>query len=515
VKLAEAYAPDLVPVSNPLDDYIWTNKPTLMSGLDYHDDTVYITVPASKNVQKMVGRGKQAVLKDRIENHTICVTSAGEWFEFTEDEVLRRGFKFSPTFMQDPDESPWPMPDVRKWIEQDTESPDPFALWSEIRQIYVDHIEFAEERMYDFMAVWVMMTYVFRIYQSTPYVHFNGTMNAGKSQNMRILNAIALNPVWQSSMSPSALFRTIGSTTGTVLIDECETWKTESQQELLQILKSGNTEGSKVRRVERSSDDKFQPVSFAAYSPKVFASINPLDDTMQSRCIIINMRPAMRKIPSFIDKDERWPDLRNRLYLFAMYHTTTLTAIAKEWDDTKRHALAPLIQNRQWQMALPILSLADYIAGKTLVEPLVEWLTNYWAEQVRNAAVTDRQALLLRVLPRVIATKVHQGNDWYTLKDIHTTMLEYLDEDQHEHYKTRTIIRALPPLGLPDKRNRGGGLQIKLPEEMIRTAIHQRRIEPFDEDVEWLAGNVSYVTAPPLPASSQLWTLGDEDEDTS
>lgn len=518
-ELAKEYAPDLVPEEEQpeeegswLDDLLWEEPNTLTPGLYYNDQTVYMTFPFNRNAYKTVGRGKDAVKMPTIERTTICVTSNRDVFPFEEQEVLKRGFLWSETFIQGADESPWRRQDIKTFIDGKAEKPDPWDLFWRIREIYTTYVEYPEDRHYDIMALYVMMTYVFRLFEAVGYIHFHGTAAAGKSQNMAILRALAFNPIWQSSTTASSVFRTFASNIGTMLFDEAERWDSDSAKELMSIIKAGYQEGSVVQRTERNSQDKFIPYRYPAYSPKVFSSIAPQDYVLQSRCLIINMRPALRVLPEFKWRAEEWAELRNQLYLWAMFYTQDLEKLVVQWNTEKRMVKAKDIQNRQWQIAQPLLVIADFIGGDQLVDPLVEWLVQYWQTTIRNQNVVDRMALLLRCLPRVMANNNYIDDHYYPVKIIHDTVTDYMDDDVKDDYKSRSVLRHLQTLGFTEKRNSRQGVQVQLIEENVRKALNQRHIDPFDEDKAWLTGDTEYQR-PPTPGPKNLWDIEENTED--
>lgn len=507
---------DLIPTpSNQQDDdddgIQWTTTPTLNPGLDIQNGIIYMTFPMERR-QWVAGKNKNQPPKEVISTDTICVTSERKRFWFDEETLQKQGWRFPRTFMQNPIDSKWHSLDIKNYLDNETDNPDAFELWRDIRSIYSEYIEFSEDSHYDLMSIYVMLTYVFKLFHAVPYIHFHGTREAGKSQNMAILNALAFNPLWQSSISPASLFRTLGGSAGTIMIDEAEHWDSEGDKEVLRILKAGYYDGAGVGRVEKDRNDRFVTLTYPAYSPKIIASINPQDATLTSRCIVINMRPAMRTLPNFDFRSDEYRPIRNRLHLFAMKQATAIGPLSTEWETTKRQKYVPALRNRHWQIAQPLLVLADYIGGDMLVEPLAKFLTDYWASQTRNANVVDRQALVLRSLPRVMRDKTYDHEFYYLGKDIHSIVAEYLDEEEAKMYKTRSVLRHLAPLGFNEKRNETKGVAVQIIEEDVRKAILQRRIEPFDEDVDWLAGNISYQR--PQTALPNIWQSRDNDEET-
>jgi hypothetical protein len=160
---------------DPLADFIFENIPTLMPGLDYQNGVVYMTFPLKKHIMRTVGRGKSAIQIPDFDMATLCVTSNREAFEFEQQTLYKRGFAFPRTFFQNPGDTSWDAHDLRRFIKEPTEAPDPFELWQRVRAVYHDYIEFADSIHYDVMSLFLMLTYVFRVFSAIGYIHLTRT----------------------------------------------------------------------------------------------------------------------------------------------------------------------------------------------------------------------------------------------------------------------------------------------------------------------------------------------------
>lgn len=474
--------------------YHFKTTPTLSPGMDFRDGVLYLTIPITRTVQKQIGKGKSAYAIEVQEPATACITSDKEWFPFDLENLTNRGFRFPSTFVM-PTDANWSPEAAEKFLTAQTEPPDVFDLYTKIRNIYETYIEFADELMYDLVTTFVMYTYVYKLFSTTGYLHFNGTAASGKSQNLRILKALAFNCNWASSMSASSLYRTVAGNPGTICIDEAESFDGERGEELRRILNAGYLDGSKVSRTGRDGDANFTQEQFDTFSPKVIASINPLDNVIGSRCIIVAMRPAIRRIGEFNHDDIRWSQLRDQLYLFAMHHARPIAEHVELWNTTIRHEKAPDLVGRQWQVTQQFIVLADYIAGDQLAVPFISFFNEYYKAQQASQDATDKTRLLLMSLPRLMQQHDPWSGNFYPLKQVHEVLLGYVDEDQREYLKTRTVTKYLDVLGFKTKKPRSGGVHIQIPEEQVREAFKQRRVEPFPDDTEWLAGTVDYQRA--------------------
>jgi len=505
-----------------LDEFAWEEVDILRPGTDYKDGVTYLTIPMWLNVIKKVGRGKDAKDEATKELGIGCITSDRTHFAYTPDRVAEKGFGWPQTVVQ-PQKARWSMDAMRTFLNGEADQPHPVTLFNGLKDVYREYIEFARPEYYDMMPLFVMGSYMFRLFGAIGYVHFNGTAASGKSQNLNIIDALAFNTIWSSSMSEPSLFRTIAGDPGVVCVDEAEGFDGERGEALRRILNAGYLDGSTATRTEKGPGDRFIVVPYEVYGPKAIASINPLDQVLGSRCVIVAMRPALRAIPGFERANPRWQVLRDRLYLWMMTSQKEVKAIADEWNELLRFERAPDLKSRHWQITQSYIILADYLDrhdGGTRCEALIKFFTEYFAESQKQADATDRIRLVLRTLPRVLATCHPYDEHWYPLKTIHEVVTQYIEEDAKEYYKTRTLGKHLDVLGFKKRRPHKQGQQIYIDPAQVRQEFLQRQVEPDPEDVDWLSGVVEYSMTPAatetvgIPkAGDDLWaSIADEEE---
>lgn len=498
----------------------WDIDDPLRPGLDYRDGIVYFTIPAMINREVTKGKGKGATTEIVKEPGLACLTSEREQFPYTKEAVEARGFGYPENVVRG--ERRWSTTGIRAFLSGSDTPPQPAALHAAIRKVYETYIEFADEAYYDILPLFIMGSYVFRLYRALGYIHFNGTAASGKSQNLRILDALGFNNQWASNISAAGLYRSLAGNPGLVCIDEAEGWEGERGEELRRILNAGYLDGSTVKRAEKGANDRFQIASFESYGPKAIASINPLDAVIGSRCLVVAMRPAIRRIPEFDKDDHRWQQLRDQLYLFTMYHAEAISGLIEDWNTSLRHTRAPDLVGRQWQITQLYVTLADYLDMGTdagLCDRLIAFFNKYFADLQKQQDATDRIRIVLKSLPRVLARFAPHDGGYYYLKTIHEVVHEYLEEDQKDYYKTRNLGKHLDVLGFKKKRSAKQGTQVWLDPAVVRGEFVQRRVEPHDEDRAWLAGEIEYthyntVVTPTKPSEERasIWAEVAEEE---
>jgi hypothetical protein len=459
----------------------------LSPGMDYLDGKLWKTFPRSRIVMKKKGKSKDAPEVPTSEWHTLCLNSEADLFLYDEQHLYERGYRMPDSFMTY--KEGWEGDTPFQFAKGRTTQPDSFELYMRIRRVYEKYIEFADEEMYDIVTSWVMASYVYQVFDNFAYLHFNGTAASGKSQNLRILSAIAFNAQWTTNMTAAALYRGIANNPGVVCIDEAESFRDERGQELRTILRNGYKKGMDVKRLHGKSDGTYEEHAFNTYGPKALASINALDDTTAQRAIVMGMRPAYRDIPYFDQDNEDWSALRDELHLWSLYNAQPIYAEWMRWNNRDRNLI-----NRAWEVSACVVVTAHYIGGETFSAPILEWLQRYFEAVRQQQDANDLIRTLATALPAVMNTIPARDDWWYPLSDIRDKLLDITDEDVSDKITTRSIQRWLKPLGIQNVRKSKGGKQIQLLEEEIRGIIKDRRIEPMPEDRAWLAGEMDYQT---------------------
>jgi hypothetical protein len=192
--------------------------------------------------------------------------------------------------------------------------------------------------------------------------------------------------------------------------------------------------------------------------------------------------------------------------VWAISNASAIDTLAGEWRDEKKERLAPRLIGRQWEVTSQYIILADFVGGEEFASQVIEFLNTYFKKQQEALNATDRLRTTLRCLPRVLATKVAHPTHLYSVKDIHEVVSSYMETDATEYFKTKHVTKNLDTIGFKNKVRASGGLRIELDEKAVRAEFIQRRVEPFEEDIAWLAGDISYQDQPVIarPASDNI-----------
>jgi putative DNA primase/helicase len=221
-------------------------------------------------------------------------------------------------------------------------------------------------------ALWVMWSWLIETFDIAPRLAIlSPEKGCGKTLLLTFLFNLTPRPLMSSSITPSAIFRTIEAAHPTLLIDEADTF-TQDNEALRGILNSGHTRASAT--IIRTVGDDFTPRAFSTWCPMALAAIGSLPSTVEDRSIIL---PMQRKAPgeqveTLPQSGKRAAALRQELH--------SLARKIKRWTVDHGPLLADLtpampegLRDRAQDNWRPLLAIADMLGAD-------------WPERARNAA---------------------------------------------------------------------------------------------------------------------------------
>jgi hypothetical protein len=212
------------------------------------------------------------------------------------------------------------------------------------------------------LAAWVLHTYAFDASETTPYIHITAPEKAcGKSRLMDVLVAIAAKPIRSGGMTAAALVRCIDNGSPTIFLDEMDAQlgaEKEYAEAIRGILNEGFRRGGKFFKCDGKSHELRE---FNAYSPKCFAGIGRIPDTVASRSIAIEMR---RKLPGESVASFRQREVEAAAVPIRNAVADWLEKRAIEKLTPMRPEAIPTISDRQNDMAEPLLAIAQLAGGE-------------------------------------------------------------------------------------------------------------------------------------------------------
>ena len=304
----------------------------------------------------------------------------------------------------------WSRDARRRWLEGEP-APDPLTVFKAIAERIAHFVFIPNEHSPGIaatIALWSLLSYVYRAWPAVPYLYVGGPLGSGKSRVFELLGQLAFRPLASANMSAPALFRTLHAQGGTLLLDEAERLrdsKSPDVQELLSMLLAGYKRGGQATRLEPVGDS-FRMTAFDVYSPKALACIAGLPPALASRTITLAMfrAPPGSPIPRrrIEEEPERWQAIRDDLHALALEHGPTWLELSQRVD------VCPAMSGRDFELWQPLLALAAWLDERG-ASGLLE-LTRSHSLRMIDAAKDDATPEADEVLLRLFADAIRAGN---------------------------------------------------------------------------------------------------------
>lgn len=180
-----------------------------------------------------------------------------------------------------------PFEEVEPWPEPVDGAALLTALTETIRRFII-----CEPHTAHSVALWIAMTWFIDVVQVAPLAVITAPeKQCGKTQLLTIIGKLVPRPLTSSSISPSALFRSIDAWKPTLLIDETDACLKDNE-ELRGLINCGHTRDSAF--TIRCVGDDHTPRRFGVWGAKALSGIGHIADTLMDRAIILELR---RKLP--------------------------------------------------------------------------------------------------------------------------------------------------------------------------------------------------------------------------
>jgi hypothetical protein len=225
-------------------------------------------------------------------------------------------------------------------------------------------------------VLWIAHAHLMEAWVSTPRLAFlSPELGSGKTRALEVTMPLVPLPVEAINVSPTYLFRKVGSEDGrpTILFDEIDTVfgpkAKKDNEDIRALLNAGHRKGAVAGRcVVRGNIVSTEEIP--AYCAVAVAGIDWLPDTLLSRSVIIRMkrRRTDEKVDAFRVRvhGAAGEALRNRLAAWAYHH---VDALADAWPE-----LPHGIEDRNADVWEALLAVADAAGGD-------------WPVRARQAAV--------------------------------------------------------------------------------------------------------------------------------
>lgn len=311
------------------------------------------------------------------------------------------------------------------------------------------YVDFKEPVHAEILALWCMGTYLFTLFGAYPYLHLYGLKASGKTQTMTLASKVAFNMVLASGITAASIFRLVQTLRCSLGVDEAEDLRLSRDSDgrgLLRLLRAGYKKGASVIKTEGDSAKGLGPRRYNLYSPKMIATIGPVDDVLGSRCISINMlRTKDPKIGrrELSDDSEDWAGMRHELHCFGLNHFKEIREIYN--DETE----SDMLLNRDHELWRPLLALAKFLdqrGGGGVWGRLVDYAVSV-SQEDSASALEEFEIVLIRALESLLGRDAAQGR-WIYAQDVGRVIRRNMGGEYLPKQVTQKIGYSLRNLGL-------------------------------------------------------------------
>jgi hypothetical protein len=338
-------------------------------------------------------------------------------------------------------------------------------LYGNIRNYVARYVVFPFPEYLTLIAVWIMGTYVFKVFRYFPYLWINAEKGSGKSHLLEVICPLVFHGEVITDPTEAVIFRDISNNLTALLIDEVEALNSKNKDERAAILTILNTGFNVMGLVKRACGENFQLQSFNTYSPKILAGINDIWDVLKDRTIPTRM---LRKKPS--EKVERFKTsaeisslqvaLRDDLYLFALENAAR---IAEHYHSIEKFDGIDHLTNRELDIWEPLLVLAHLIDqnndGPKVFDELVILSQRIFNERKRDNVAENETYKLVKVIRAMLKERnpVEKSGTKYLYKAINMFIF-FQNSEEFEWIKTtNALTNRLRKIGVVSLQKRIGG----------------------------------------------------------
>jgi hypothetical protein len=289
------------------------------------------------------------------------------------------------------------------------------GLIEELAALFRRHVFFKEGRWPLLLAVWVIGTYLFRLFTHYPYLHFTSpTPRCGKTLLLDVVSQVAADPTPILSNASEAVIFRLADKGSTMFLDELDTLRNQDKEKfgaIIGLLNAGFRAGAKVPRAQKV-ENRFEVVYFGAYCPKVFAGLSSLTDTLEDRSLKLMMsrKTKAEHVERFNVRKQgkALEELRARLKLWAGERQKDVTDIYDVIDELVAVESKGL-DDRLLDIIEPLLSIAlfsdcEYSNGRGQITTELCGLFKEMAQAKGEIADDSTLAGLVRTLEACLKT---------------------------------------------------------------------------------------------------------------
>lgn len=215
----------------------------------------------------------------------------------------------------------WNREDLRRFIESPTALTGR-ELYERLNAAWRKHVDLDHEGKYVILVCWHVMTYLYPVFSSVPFLHLLGPKGTGKSQTLDLLAALSRDG-YKSRATSAVVGDLIQSRRVTLLFDQANSMSPEH------VDLFADSYRARARRTIVDMNKRGEPQEFETFGPKAFAGIEALDADLADRTILITTTPTALTLEPVVLDDPQLAELRAQTYRWALVNYWKLRAVAE------------------------------------------------------------------------------------------------------------------------------------------------------------------------------------------
>ena len=300
-----------------------------------------------------------------------------------------------------------------------------------------------DPRLYDVFACHIIATYFYNLFSTFPELFLYGPYGSGKTRTGLTWAYSAYHGLPITDPSEAAVYRSIEAFNPSMFFDE-----SVLTPRLMRLLSSGYKKGPRVPRVERSRKEQFILSLYNLYSPKCLAYVEPPEEMLLQRCIVITMKIAKEVKEKRDPEPEDFRDIRNELYLARL---TRANEVFKTISVVEGELSKLGLSGREMELWLPILTIARLI-GREVYENVKSYMLEDL--QKRKEELYSEEKIILKAIEKLFE---EQGREEivFQVKDLQDKIREILIEEGaynestfRKQWEVRRLGKILTRMGI-------------------------------------------------------------------
>lgn len=345
------------------------------------------------------------------------ITSERELFPLTREELRGRGYFCADLLYSE--RQYFSQQCVREFVAG-RNGEDLVDVFFRIRKTFQSYCDFEEPNTYDYLTAWTIGTYSFPLFNYYPYLHFTGTKEVGKSKTIKLMSLICWNGKMSVSLSDASMYRIISEELPTLFLGESENLSDKAHSERRALLLGGFEKGTRATRVEQVNG-AFKVRDYDNYCPRVFGSINKMDDVLASRSVQIVMSRSFNdsiKENEVILTDERFREIRDSLFRAVMTYGPNVRSM---YEDITERPSDVVFDSREWNLFKPIYTIGEVVGHPQVLDNLIEFANTRYQAKTDSMNDTAVENVVLRFLMEFVQVEGEYGS-----KVLHRGLVDFI-----------------------------------------------------------------------------------------